>query len=255
MATYRQVYTSFWQDPFVITLTPEEKYFYLYLITNTKTTICGIYELSMKIAEIETGYNRETVEKLLNKFEHDYQKVVYSSKTNEICIVNWFKYNVNKSPKVKLAIESSFNKVKNKDLIRYLYGIDTVSFATVYVTVSDSDNELSLNKEEEIKKEVIHEDIFKQYVNGNESLHESLKDFEKMRKSIKKPMTDRAKTMLLAELDKLAADGENITECLNQSIFHNWQGVFPVKKGENNGAVKKSDTERKPIYQYESIKL
>ena len=59
---YRQVYTSFWQDGFVLTLTPEEKYFYLYLITNSKTSLCGIYELPIKIIEFETGYNRETVE-------------------------------------------------------------------------------------------------------------------------------------------------------------------------------------------------
>jgi len=33
MAVYRQVQTAFWQDDFVLQLTPEEKYFYLYLLT------------------------------------------------------------------------------------------------------------------------------------------------------------------------------------------------------------------------------
>ena len=32
MAKYRQLYTEFWSDSFVLELTPEEKYFYLYLM-------------------------------------------------------------------------------------------------------------------------------------------------------------------------------------------------------------------------------
>ena len=87
---YRQVYTSFWQDSFVISLTPEEKYFYLYLITNSKTTLCGIYELPIQVAVFETGYNRETIEKLIVKFEN-YRKIKYSRSTFEVCVVNFTK--------------------------------------------------------------------------------------------------------------------------------------------------------------------
>jgi hypothetical protein len=65
VAIYRQVHVDFWQDGFVLDLTPEEKYFFLYLMTNSKTTQSGIYELPKRIIETETGYNRETVEKLL----------------------------------------------------------------------------------------------------------------------------------------------------------------------------------------------
>ena len=64
MAKYRQLYTEFWSDSFILDLTPEEKYFYLYLMTNTKTTQTGIYEISKRTIETDTGYNRETVEKL-----------------------------------------------------------------------------------------------------------------------------------------------------------------------------------------------
>ena len=63
MAVYRQIQVSFWQDTFVLDLTPEEKYFYLYLMTNSKTRQCGVYEVSRRVMELETGYNRETVEK------------------------------------------------------------------------------------------------------------------------------------------------------------------------------------------------
>ncbi len=127
---YRQVYTSFWQDPFVLSLTPEEKYFYLYLFTNSKTSLCGIYELPLKVVEFETGYNRETVEKLINNFEK-YKKIKYSTETSEICVCNFIKYNVNRSPKLKSAVDKAFSDVKDKKLIGYVYGIDTISSETV----------------------------------------------------------------------------------------------------------------------------
>ena len=63
MAVYRHIHIDYWQDGFVLDLTPGEKYFYIYLMTNSKTSQCGIYELPKRIMETETGYNRETVEK------------------------------------------------------------------------------------------------------------------------------------------------------------------------------------------------
>lgn len=49
MAIYRKIHISFWQDPFVLKLTPEEKYFYIYLMTNSKTNQLGCYEISKAI--------------------------------------------------------------------------------------------------------------------------------------------------------------------------------------------------------------
>ena len=65
MAVYRQVYITFWQDEFILELTPEEKYFYLYLMTNSKTSQCGIYQLPIKVMEMELGYNRDTIIKII----------------------------------------------------------------------------------------------------------------------------------------------------------------------------------------------
>ena len=63
MSIYRHVHINYWQDAFILDLTPEEKYFYVYLLTNSKTKQCGIYELPMRIIETETGYNRENIDK------------------------------------------------------------------------------------------------------------------------------------------------------------------------------------------------
>ncbi len=131
MAIYRQIHISFWQDEFILNLTPEEKFFYLYLMTNSKTTQCGIYELPRKIIEFETGYNSETIEKLLQRFIK-YGKILYSDETKEIILVNWMKHNANSSPKVINRIEKELKNVKNKDFkdlfyrvcIQYGYSMD-----------------------------------------------------------------------------------------------------------------------------------
>lgn len=161
---YRQVYTSFWQDGFVMSLTPEEKYFYLYLITNSKTTLCGIYELPVKIIEFETGYNRDTVEKLLQKFE-EYGKIKYSNKTKEICVCNFTKYNVNRSPKVQSAVTKGFETVKDKNLIPYAYPMYTISSVTVTdtdtVTDTVTDNKSPKIPYNEIKN--LYNEICKSY--------------------------------------------------------------------------------------------
>ena len=57
-------------------------------------------------------------------------------------------------------------------------------------------------------------------------------DFFKMRKSIKKPLTDRAVSMLKSKLEELApGDVQKKIAILNQSSFHCWQGVFELKDG------------------------
>jgi len=42
MSKYRQVQVGYWQDGFVLELTLEEKYFYIYLMTNSKVSQIGI---------------------------------------------------------------------------------------------------------------------------------------------------------------------------------------------------------------------
>lgn len=134
MAVYRLIHVSFWQDAFVLDLTPEEKYFYIYLMTNSKTSQCGIYELPKRIIETETGYNRETVDKLLQRFI-DYGKILYSNETKEIMLLNWLKHNSLNSPKVQSCVKKELENVKNKEFVRifytlciqYGYPIDTLS--------------------------------------------------------------------------------------------------------------------------------
>lgn len=120
MAKYRQIQTEFWSDGFVLDLTPEEKYFYLYIMTNSKTSQCGIYELPKRIIEMETGYNRETVDKFLKRFK-EYKKIEYCDETKEIMILNWLKYNQPNNTNAIKCVNKELKEVKNREFIMRFY--------------------------------------------------------------------------------------------------------------------------------------
>lgn len=143
MATFRKVHVSFWSDPFTQELTPEQKYFFLYLITNEKTSQCGIYEITKRHICYDTGYNIDTVQKLL-QFFIDADKIKYNYNTSEVAIKNWLKYNDNTSPKVQVLTRQELIKIKDTTLIQYLYSIDTPPQVVVEV---EKEKEVVVDKE------------------------------------------------------------------------------------------------------------
>lgn len=74
-------------------------------------------------------------------------------------------------------------------------------------------------------------DAFSEFASGDTSLMAALKDFEKMRKAIKKPMTDRAKQMLVNKLRKEFSP-ENWIAVLEQSINRCWTDIYALKDQE-----------------------
>ena len=116
MAVYRTVQVNFWQDDFVLDLTPEERYFYVYLLTCSKTTQCGIFPFPKRLAEMETGYNRETVDKLVQRFV-DYGKILYDADTRELFVLNWLRYNPVTNTNVEKCVLRELKGVKNKEFV------------------------------------------------------------------------------------------------------------------------------------------
>lgn len=67
--------------------------------------------------------------------------------------------------------------------------------------------------------------------------HETWAEFRKMRQRIRRPLTDHAEALLLADLDKLVIAGEDAKEVVEQSIKNSWQGLFAVRNGQPAKAV------------------
>ncbi len=67
-------------------------------------------------------------------------------------------------------------------------------------------------------------------------------DFIDMRKKLRKPPTDRAQALLLKDLERYRQAGDDPNEILRMSIKNSWLGLFPLKKGGQNGTYKQVTT-------------
>ena len=74
-------------------------------------------------------------------------------------------------------------------------------------------------------------DAFAAFAAGDVELLNALKEFEKMRKSIKKPLTEGAKGRLISKL-KAEYLPEQWKLVLQQSIDKCWQDIYPLKERE-----------------------
>jgi len=249
MATYRNFYTKFWNDPTVQNLTKNETYLLSYLFTNEHTSPCGIYEITFKTISAETKLTTAEVSNGI-KTLHNSRRIYYNEPTNEICIINWLKYNCNNSPKLNNILQNSFDAVKEKGLIGLLSQLDMVSIPLVYDYVLSYDSDSSLVSSFEAKKQVKRESIvqnkevaddviFKVYSSGDERLYSTLIRFLNFRIKIGKPLTEEAKNLLCEKLTRIKSidSRQDIVDCINESILNNWSGVFPLKQ------IKKPRTE------------
>lgn len=162
MAGYRNISVTFWSDSKVDDdFTPEDKYFYLYLMTNPHTSICGCYEISMKQMERETGYNTDTVKRLIQRMQEIHEVIRYCADTKEVLILNWWKYNWSSSQKVKNAIVSVAEHIKHEPFkryvidrvcIRYEYGMHTTDTDTVSESDTVTETETETDTETEYRE-------------------------------------------------------------------------------------------------------
>jgi hypothetical protein len=145
MAIFRKIHVSFWSDSFIGDLEKDRKLFYLYILTNERTTQCGIYEITKKQIAFDLGYTIDTVSKLLEYFIKC-NKIRYNEHTKELAIRNWLKYNSSTSPKVQSCINKELTQVKDTLLIQYINSIDTQS-------QEEQEEEQEQEQEEEQEKE------------------------------------------------------------------------------------------------------
>lgn len=161
MAVYRSVHLSFWTDNKVEDdFTPEDKYFYIYLLTNPQTNICGCYEISYSQMTRNTGYNKDTIIRLLERFENVHKIIKFDKNTKEILILNWYKYNWSKSEKTLIGVENVAKHIKSEVFKKYVLDVvncirnDTPIMGYTYpiqASVSDTDiNNIYINNKRDI---------------------------------------------------------------------------------------------------------
>lgn len=89
------------------------------------------------------------------------------------------------------------------------------------------------NTEEERKKESSPATTYDAIINDrifDEEVKKTLYEFIKMRKLIKKPLTDFALSKLINKLFKISLDPRVQIDVLEKSILNNWQDIFPPRE-------------------------
>ncbi|MEG1662528.1 MAG: helix-turn-helix domain-containing protein [Clostridia bacterium] len=97
---------------------------------------------------------------------------------------------------------------------------------------NDTYNNTNINNTNNISKKVSGEtfdSLIDTYTDCQE-IKDSLIEFIKMRKLLKKPMTNKALELIFEKLDKLTNSNTDKVAILNQSICNSWQGVFELKQ-------------------------
>ena len=159
----------------------------------------------------ETGLSKTTLLKCLNELEEKryITRVKEKGENNKYYISSSVKVNADTSIK-----NSTTTSAKND---------------TTTSTKNSTLKELNKNKKEKKEKKTDLDKIIEAYTE-NDLLVEALKDFIKMRKAIKRPLTDRAMRGILSKLNNFTADDLEKIEILENSIVNCWQGIFPLKE-------------------------
>lgn len=103
MSKLRSVNTGFWSDNYIIELEPTDKLLFLYLLTNEKTNMLGIYEIHIRKISFDTGINRERIAKGFEAFTKD-KKASYID--GYVCMHNFTKHQSYNTNMKKSALKS-----------------------------------------------------------------------------------------------------------------------------------------------------
>ena len=71
-------------------------------------------------------------------------------------------------------------------------------------------------------------------------LNDAIVEFIKFRKDIKKPMSDRAITLMINKLESLSHDKHEQVQILNQSIMQGWTGIYELKDDDKSRGQSRS---------------
>lgn len=185
----------------------------------------------MSLADIKKAIGAIT-EEVRSKFETDADGLLYNERVDE---------EIQKREAHSQRQRENVSKRWNKNGIN---DGNTIGNTTVYTAVlplgdglgsigdSNKENRGSGGKEKKRKGA----DPFDEFAAAHDGLRVALSEFEEMRNKTKKPMTARAKTLLIAELKKLSSDPQEQIKIIEQSVLHNWQSVYALKEEKTDGA-------------------
>ena len=204
-----------------MTLDEIQVYKLLCKYSNYETNVAG-YTIKQIVDSCDNRLNLTTqkVRTILKKFEKEgyIQFLTSGSKGKESTLKLTLK-------DMLFNQQQSNNNVTNKSEELQGFEDSNQQQSNNKVTILQKKKENNNKKE----KETNLNEIIKNYTD-NKDLKETIQDFIKMRKAIKKPVTDRALKTILNKLDKFADTDKGKILILEKSIENSWQTVYEIKE-------------------------
>lgn len=112
MADYRQIHTCIWKDSWFIELPQEYKLLFIYLFSNERANLTGLYDLSLRVIEFEAGLSMDVIQAGLERFERD-GKVYYHD--GMVWVPTLLRHNARNvtSPKIQTHIHGVINSTRD----------------------------------------------------------------------------------------------------------------------------------------------
>lgn len=142
MSKQRYLDTKFWSDSYIEKLDPIEKLLFIYLMTNERTNLAGIYELPVKYMSVETGIEKSMLENILSRFERDNKVVLFEG---WVRLVNAIKHQNTSNVKIHAGIEKILEDVP-KHIQQGLKLTDDDSYMSHTSVIDDSSHLIKYNK-------------------------------------------------------------------------------------------------------------
>jgi hypothetical protein len=141
MADFRYLKCQFWTDPYTATLPPAERFYYIWLFTNTHTNQLGMLDVSEGTKSMETGLKPETIKGAEERLERDGK---IRKADGVIWIVNFHKHQSTRSPKIRIRIAKELEAMGCHPLAQ--------AFQDRYPDATSQDQDSHEDQEQEIKE-------------------------------------------------------------------------------------------------------
>lgn len=112
---YRKIHDTFWADPDIEDWTPDQKYFYIYLITNAQQTAVGVMPYSVKRIAFELGWSKESVDGIIKRMVED-NRIALDIETKEMYISRFYRYNRPSTDNHKAHVAKVVSQIKSLEL-------------------------------------------------------------------------------------------------------------------------------------------
>ena len=182
-----------------------------------------------KMLADELDFEENTVRLALDALE---QLNMIVTNSGFFSIAGWDEYQ-NIEGMEKIREQNRLRQAKFKAKQKLLPDNVTDNVTITQGNATDKEEDKDKEKKEKKKKEV------KAYSDDAE-LNQAILAFMEFRKSIKKPMTDRAVELLIKKLNDMTSYIPEQIEIINQSIMNGWQGVFPLKNDQATRPVRQT---------------